>query len=174
MTSGRTPLPREHGTNRGYKQHEYNNEPACQPCKDAAAAYRRALYVSKRKSRITVSKFERRRRDAASQKQRRLHQKAIVNQWKLNQQHCADCELQITEQILPAIDCDHIDPNKKSFSISESCGAVTDQQLLTELNKCQARCRNCHAIRTMEEGHWFHRNNGVHVDENQMRLFDAS
>jgi hypothetical protein len=35
------PLPREHGTMRGYKQHEYNKEPKCQPCLDARAALMR-------------------------------------------------------------------------------------------------------------------------------------
>lgn len=172
MTSGRTKLPREHGTVRGYSQHYYDNEPACQPCKDAYSAHKRNQRGQKPRK-PAMSEFERKRRSAAQQKRHRLNQKAIVNQWKLEQGHCADCRLQITERTLPAIDCDHIDPNTKSFSISESCGGVNEQQLRTELNKCQARCRNCHAIRTMEEGHWYHRNTQLEPDDDQPRLFDV-
>lgn len=42
----RTPIP--HGTRAGYQQHRRNDEPACQPCKDAEAAYQ---YLNNRRRR---------------------------------------------------------------------------------------------------------------------------
>jgi len=170
---GRPRLPREHGTARGFRQHHRENETPCQPCKDAFADEARQKRGYNKRTTPILTPLERKQRDAARQKRNRLHQKNIVNQWKLDQRQCADCRLQITEHTLPAIDCDHIDPNTKSFAISESCGAVNEQQLLNELAKCVARCRNCHAIRTMREGHWHHRNTTETTDHNQMRLFDA-
>lgn len=37
-----TSLPREHGTNRGYRQHRRLGETLCDPCRQAAMAHRRA------------------------------------------------------------------------------------------------------------------------------------
>ena len=167
---GRQALPREHGTARGFRQHHRQKETPCQPCKDAFAAEARTKRGYGKRTVTNLSKTE---YDRQYQKQRRQHQKNIVNQWKLDQKQCADCQVEITERTLPAIDCDHIDPNRKSFSISEACGGVNEQALIDELAKCEARCRNCHAIRTMNEGHWYHRNTTQQETKNQMRLFDA-
>ena len=162
MTSGRPKLPREHGTMRGYAQHYYNNEPACRPCKDAAAASHRAKRGSKPRK-PPMSEFERKLKQASN----------IVNQWKLDQKHCADCRLPITEHTLPAIDCDHIDPSTKSFGISEHKASVAKAALIAELAKCQARCRNCHAIRTHKEQHHLLNKTETQADDDQPRLFDV-
>ena len=167
---GRPALAREHGTPRGFRQHHKQNETPCQPCKDAFAAEARTKRGYNKRTVTNMSKNQYARQYT---RQRRQHQKNIVNQWKLEQKQCADCGLQITEKTLPAVDCDHIDPNTKSFSISESCGSVNEHALTNELAKCQARCRNCHAIRTMNEGHWYHSTTTQPTETNQMRLFDA-
>ncbi len=172
MTSGRTKLPREHGTVRGYGQHHYNNEPACRPCKDAMAAHKRARYVPKPRKPV-MTEFERKLKARQSNKRNYAERTNIVNQWKLDQKHCADCRLPITEHTLPAIDCDHIDPNKKSFMISEQKASVTKAALMAELAKCQARCRNCHAIRTHNEQHHLLNKTETQADDDQLRLFDV-
>ena len=172
MTSGRPKLPREHGTKRGYGQHKRNNEPACQPCIDANTAYYRARNGSKPRK-PPMSEFQRKLKQRQSKKQHHAERTNIVNQWKLDQRHCADCRLPITEHTLPAIDCDHIDPSKKSFMISEQKASVTKAALIAELAKCQARCRNCHAIRTHNEQHHLLDKTPTEADDDQPRLFDV-
>jgi hypothetical protein len=39
--SGKKPLPREHGTERGYHQHRYDREAVCDPCRQAHADHTR-------------------------------------------------------------------------------------------------------------------------------------
>lgn len=41
---GPDPLPREHGTTRGYDQHRHNDEDPCPPCALAESKARRGRY----------------------------------------------------------------------------------------------------------------------------------
>jgi hypothetical protein len=110
----------------------------------------------KPKVRVTAEQY--RQNQAANMRRRRASQKATINEWKLAQGQCVDCGWQITPHNLPAIHCDHTDPHQKRYSISEQAGSIPWGLLTIELAKCQARCANCHAIRTMNDGHWYHRN----------------
>jgi hypothetical protein len=115
--------------------------------------------TAKAKGQFAVAKNEKQRKQqAAYMRKRRADQKAFINDWKLRQMYCYDCGWEITPERLPAIDCDHIDPQTKRYSISDQAGAIPWEALALELEKCQARCRNCHAIRTMNEGHWYYHN----------------
>ena len=80
--------------------------------------------------------------------------KAIVTAYKLNQGHCKDCQMPITETTIVCIDLDHRDPTDKHFTIAYKMASVTTQRLIDELNKCDAVCRNCHAYRTHNGKHW--------------------
>ena len=83
-----------------------------------------------------------------------LRQRQLSTQLKLDRGQCADCGLLITTQNVVCIDWDHRDPTTKQFTISYLIGRITDQQLIEEINKCQALCSNCHRIRTHNERHY--------------------
>jgi hypothetical protein len=123
----------------------------------------------KPKVRVTADQYRQNQNNYI--KQRRAAQKALINEWKLAQGQCADCGWQITPHNLPAIHCDHIDPTHKRYSISEQAGSIPFDLLHIELNKCQARCANCHALRSRDEGHWYHRNEHKPVTEQHPQLF---
>jgi hypothetical protein len=163
------------GTTSGYRKHKRLKEPPCENCKSAWREYYASLrgHISTGPRRL-ISRKQYRLNQNAYQRNRRMAQKEIINKWKLAQGECADCGWAITEERLVAIDCDHINPSQKKYSISEQAGSIPFQELHNELAKCQARCRNCHALRTMKEGHWFHKN-AIQVPEvsPQMVLFDG-
>jgi 5-methylcytosine-specific restriction endonuclease McrA len=77
----------------------------------------------------------------------------IVRTEKLTRGACCDCGLVIDERTIVCIDFDHRNPVDKSFTISQKMGRVKDQELIAEMAKCDAVCRNCHAIRTHEGQH---------------------
>ena len=89
-------------------------------------------------------------------------QRQLSTQLKLDRGQCADCGLIITAQNVVCIDWDHRDPSTKQFTISYLIGRITDQQLIEEINKCQALCSNCHRIRTHNERHY---NNNPHPNK---------
>jgi hypothetical protein len=164
------------GTPAGYRYHRNHGETACRACLDAYADY----YAQRRRStrrwaKPKQSPEERKRRDNEYQAERRRKQKAIINDWKMLQGECKDCGWQITEERLQAIDCDHRDPALKEFSLSDQAGSIPDDKLGPELDKCDARCRNCHAMRTWKEGHHLPRTIEPHlaiVNDCQPTLFD--
>jgi hypothetical protein len=133
------------GTNAAYQRHRKKGED-CAICKAANTAYHQQRRGSKPFQKATKSKAQQRR-------ERNQRHYAIVAEWKLKQGNCPDCGLKITQQRLPMIDCDHRDPAQKSFTISYKIGRVTPEELLDELAKCDAVCRNCHAMRTHKHKH---------------------
>lgn len=44
---GRQPDPREHGSRKGYRQHQTRGEEACDPCREAEATYQRERYATR-------------------------------------------------------------------------------------------------------------------------------
>ena len=142
--SGRRPAA-PCGTVAAYKRHRRHGE-NCELCKQAMRAWARQRRGDKRVGKASRSNAELRQIRSA-------RQRAIVRQWKLNAGQCASCGLVITELTVVCIDCDHVDPATKTFGIAQGIGRYTDDQLLTELRKCQALCRNCHAFRTNDEQH---------------------
>lgn len=51
-----------------------------------------------------------------------------------------------------ALHFDHRDPTDKSFEIAKSL-TYSLARLMAEIAKCDVRCANCHAVRTVREGH---------------------
>lgn len=87
---------------------------------------------------------------------------------KLQRGSCCDCGLIINAETICCIDFDHRDPQDKSFTIAYKMGAVPDNLLIAEIAKCDAVCRNCHAIRTHKAKHWAFRKSTT----NEINLFN--
>jgi hypothetical protein len=83
---------------------------------------------------------------------------------------CMDCGLIIDERTIVCIDFDHRDPQLKSFTISQRMGRGHISDLIAEMDKCDAVCRNCHAIRTHEGKHYLNRREQPVMQET---LFDS-
>ena len=75
-------------------------------------------------------------------------------QLKIERGNCTDCGLTITEHNVYCIDWDHRDPTTKTFTISYMAGRLPLTELEKETAKCDAVCRNCHALRTHYGQHW--------------------
>jgi hypothetical protein len=54
------------------------------------------------------------------------------------------------------LDLDHIDPESKTYKGSHKSydAGWSWDRIEQELAKCKVLCKNCHALRTYEEGHW--------------------
>lgn len=83
--------------------------------------------------------------------------RAIVKAEKLNRGHCVDCGLTITEETYVCIDFDHRDPTTKTFTISYVMGRAPVDAIINEMAKCDAVCRNCHALRTHKGKHYLNK-----------------
>ncbi len=144
LGSGRPPGSPSCGTPAGYRRHKYLGETACRACKDAYAEH----YRKQRGRKLRPPKMQ-----GTANSRHRKKQQAIVRQWKLDKGSCMDCGLTIDERTVICIDCDHRDPSQKSFTISYEIGRKSTEQIIEELAKCDAICRNCHALRTHDKGH---------------------
>lgn len=142
--SGRRPAA-PCGTTAAYKRHRKRGE-NCDVCKQAQRdwARQRNGYNGIRVAGRSVKERTRLKLQ---------RQRLIVRQWKLDAGNCGGCGLVIDERTVVCIDCDHIDPSTKTFSISQGIGRYADNILKMELSKCQPLCRNCHALRTHDEQH---------------------
>lgn len=138
--SGRRP-PAPCGTRAAYQRHWRRGED-CAVCKAAAAQEARRRYKPSKRA-PAVPLLER--------------HKDIVRTEKLLRGSCLDCGLVIDDRTIVCIDFDHRDPSEKSFTISQQMGRVSISALIVEMAKCDAVCRNCHAIRTHIGRHWAHR-----------------
>jgi hypothetical protein len=149
------------GTTAAYVAHRRRGETPCDACRKAHREYYQKLRGHKPR--------QPRQRTTSNQRWSTQY-RAIVKQWKLDQGNCVACGFEITEDTYMCIDCDHIDPQQKSFTISYQAGRWSDmQKLFDELTKCQALCRNCHAIRTHNEKHYLTRRT---PNQEQAGLFD--
>lgn len=75
----------------------------------------------------------------------------LLAAWKLERgcERCGYCE------DARALDLDHRDPALKVVNVSAMIsltGRYTDEQFVDELLKCRVLCKNCHAIKTCEDG----------------------
>jgi len=65
---------------------------------------------------------------------------------------CVDCG----EKRPETLQFDHRDPKLKSFSISNGIhDNVAWSRVLAEIDKCDIRCANCHAVRTANQFDWY-------------------
>ena len=105
--------------------------------RDRVREYERQLYERKPGYR------EYRRLYAAERYQER---REFVDDWKLLH-GCIDCGYR---EHACALDLDHRDPATKLKTVAEIMHASWDK-LLAEIDKCDVRCRNCHAVRTQAQ-----------------------
>lgn len=83
----------------------------------------------------------------------RQAQRDKVAQYKM----AKGCELCSFKAVIPAqLDLDHVDPSTKTYKGSHKSydAGWSWERIEAELAKCQVVCKNCHALRTHEEGHW--------------------
>ena len=153
--SGRKPA--SCGTPAAYRAHWKRNE-SCSLCKAAWAEYLR----SRRKPKTT--------RKSGVKNSLLLSHKEVVRNEKLRRGACMDCGLVIDERTIVCIDFDHRDPAEKSFTISQQMGRGHISNIVEEMAKCDAVCRNCHAIRTHNAKHYLYRRMDQVVHET---LFDT-
>lgn len=134
------------GTPGKYQWHWKRGE-HCELCKAAAAAYARERYRKKPK------KPPKQRGPKKAQKNREL-----VRAEKFRRGACMDCGLVIDARTIVCIDFDHRDPHEKAFTISYEMANAHPSDLIAEMAKCDAVCRNCHALRTHDRQDHKHRN----------------
>jgi|SRR5271165_499867 len=72
--------------------------------------------------------------------------RALIDGIKLDR-GCVDCGYR---EHACALDFDHRDPATKLFTVAEGSHWKLNR-LLSEIEKCDVRCRNCHAVRTKEQ-----------------------
>jgi hypothetical protein len=73
---------------------------------------------------------------------------AVTLQWlrDLRRRPCDDCSESFPPYVM---DFDHRDPSKKLFAITTgSAYLMAREKLITEIEKCDIVCANCHALRT--------------------------
>lgn len=64
----------------------------------------------------------------------------------LKSKPCPDCERSYPPYVM---DFDHLDPELKYMSVSQMVGRGHKlENILTEIDKCELICSNCHRIRT--------------------------
>lgn len=78
--------------------------------------------------------------------------KSIINEWK--QQGCLKCG----ETRVWVLDCHHIDPSKKEYSIGDI--AHGPNKIKQELKKCVPLCSNCH-----RDFHYQEKENNIDIKE---------
>ena len=116
-------------------------------CKDCYKEHRKTYYVEH------YAKYSDAYRERAKLRRLKLKRQNQINLVKyMHDKSCAHC----AENDIRVLEFDHINPANKSFSIAR---AINDGKswdiILTEINKCQILCSNCHKKRTATQYGWF-------------------
>lgn len=69
----------------------------------------------------------------------------------LSTHHCVDCG----NADARVLEFDHIDKDTKSYEIGVMLNTFKWEKILTEINKCEVRCANCHKIRSGIQFNWW-------------------
>ncbi len=69
---------------------------------------------------------------------------------RISRGHCSKCELKVTRENAQMFDWDHRNPKEKTYLISRM-NRKSDELFYSEIEKCDLLCRNCHAMRTMQQ-----------------------
>lgn len=108
-------------------------------CLECGRAYQKRHYARNREYYLT--KAARRRRVEDAQILRLLIE-------YLSEHPCVDCG----ESDITVLQFDHVDPRLKDDAVSALMrGRVGWQRILTEIQKCDVRCGNCHRRRTAQQ-----------------------
>jgi hypothetical protein len=82
----------------------------------------------------------------ANVKKRRSQRRNMVIQYKTDNPTCTDCKIDYPYYVL---DFDHLPQFEKSFPLSASGHKdKTEDQIMSEIAKCEIVCSNCHRHRT--------------------------
>ena len=76
-----------------------------------------------------------------------------TNLWKyLSDKSCIDCGINDSR----VLEFDHLPEYEKSFDIAKAISGSTRSWslIMTEINKCEIVCANCHKIRTADRGNF--------------------
>jgi hypothetical protein len=111
-------------------------------------AERRAKRAAQKRERYRRRGEEGRAYIRAKAERVRKVRKPMVNSIKI-ESGCVDCGFNSHPE---ALQFDHIDPSTKLFAIAKGL-TRSWAAILAEIEKCEVRCANCHAIRSMQEGH---------------------
>ena len=89
-------------------------------------------------------------------------QSTLLKDMQIKIGQCRDCRKTVTSENWMCFDWDHVNPASKSFTIGIKIGCIPTKVLLSEVDKCELRCVNCHCIRTQKEHHGEIRRFGGH------------
>jgi hypothetical protein len=115
---------------------------------DCRCAEHRARHAAKQRERYKASLGRGRQKVRERQRAYRLENLRRADALKL-ERGCIDCGYRAHPA---ALHFDHRDPKEKRFSISQRIRQPW-VVLLVEIAKCDVRCANCHAVRSVTEGH---------------------
>jgi len=92
----------------------------------------------------------------------RQEQRNRVSAYKLSK-GCEVCGFQAEHSC--QLDLDHTDPKTKTYRGSHKSydAGWSWSRIEQELAKCVVTCKNCHALRTYEEGHWKNKHTDIHM-----------
>lgn len=124
-------------------------------CRDCARAYGREHYQKNRAA--YLAKTQRRRQES------RPVVKAKIDAY-LREHPCVDCGC--TD--ITVLEFDHRDPLDKDRDIARLARSAEWPRVLTEIEKCDVRCANCHRKRTAAQFSWA-KESGVVLDPNVVR-----
>jgi hypothetical protein len=85
--------------------------------------------------------------------QQKIRDRNHNNLWEyLSDKCCTDCNLKDPR----VLEFDHLPQYEKKFEIAKAISGSTRSWvlILSEINKCEIVCSNCHKIRTMERGNF--------------------
>jgi hypothetical protein len=104
------------------------------------------------KQRAAKRRYYERNRDLYRDRNRRKRARLRSIVWELKSHPCADCG-----QTFPffVMDFDHREGEEKTAQVAMLVNAMNLRRLLTEIEKCDLVCANCHRIRTYERGQRF-------------------
>lgn len=110
----------------------------CRPCR---VAYRRAHYETNRSDYI---------RRAMTEVQLKKEDVLLKMFEYLGRHPCVDCG----ETDLGVLEFDHVDRSTKSMNIASMIGSRNWRSIMSEVQKCEVRCANCHRRRTARQQGW--------------------
>ncbi len=102
--------------------------------------------------------------DCARKRAREYRQKQRdkVGIYKMNK-GCESCGFKAKHPC--QLDLDHIDPSTKTYKGSHKSydAGWSWERIEKELAKCKVTCKNCHSLRTQEEGHWENKHTSIRM-----------
>lgn len=107
-------------------------------------------------SRVMNKKY----RDAHLDLCRERNQRAAAKRYRINRENliayllehsCVDCG----ENDIVVLEFDHRDPSTKRAKIGDILGSWKWDTIMTEIDKCDVRCANCHRRRTSAQFGWY-------------------